>query len=149
MAIESFSPPFLKADLKLGAELRERTRVLLSKAKRASTATNSGVNVALEWFEMDLVGGRRFGVRRLERDRLVSAFFRWDPRKRLLGRAFEQTWLSLTTERISSQGSATGGPLDDVACSAAFTPESDAYAHCRFENVFRQVLSHNFTLPHL
>ena len=52
------SVPLRKTNIKLFTKLREHTGVSLSKAKEASTLTNSNTDAALERFEQDLVGNR-------------------------------------------------------------------------------------------
>lgn len=132
-SFSSSSPSFTKANIKLVAELRKRTEVSLSKAKEALTATNNDVDAALEWLEKDLIAS---GAKKKEKvqDRtagegligvsvLSNGFL-----KQNAGMGVRAAMVELNCETdFVARNQLFGELLDDIAHTAAFISDFDAY----------------------
>lgn len=129
----SSSPSFTKPNIKLVAELRKRTDVSLSKAKEALTATNNDVNAALEWLEKDFITsgakkkekiqGRTVGEGLIGVSVLSNAF-----PKQSAGRGVRAAMVELNCETdFVARNQLFGELLDDIAHTAAFISDFDAY----------------------
>ncbi|KAF9644683.1 hypothetical protein BDM02DRAFT_3063865, partial [Thelephora ganbajun] len=129
----SSSPSFTKANIKLVAELRKRTEVSLSKAKEALTATNNDVDAALEWLEKDLIAS---GAKKREKvqDRVAGegligvSVLSNGFSKQNAGRGVRAAMIELNCETdFVARNQLFGELLDDIAHTAAFISDSDAY----------------------
>ena len=132
-SFSSSSPSFTKADIKLVAELRKRTEVSLSKAKEALTETNNDVNAALEWLEKDLIAS---GAKKKEKvqDRIAGegligvSVLSNGLSKQNGGRGVRAAMVELNCETdFVSRNRLFGELLDDIAHTAAFISDFDAY----------------------
>lgn len=132
-SFSSSSPSFTKANIKLVAELRKRTQVSLSKAKEALTETNNDVDAALKWLDKDLIVS---GAKRKEKvqDRtagegligvgVLSNGFS----KQNAGRGVRAAMVELNCETdFVARNELFGELLDDIAHTAAFISDFDAY----------------------
>ena len=132
-SFSSPSPSFTKVNIKLVAELRKRTEVSLSKAKEALTVTNNNVEAALEWLEKDFIAS---GARKKEKvqDRtagegligvsVLSNGFSKQP----AGRGVRAAMVELNCETdFVARNQLFGELLDDIAHTAAFISDFDAY----------------------
>ena len=138
----SSPPSFTKANIKLVAELRKRTEVSLSKAKEALTVTNNDVNAALEWLEKDLVAsgakkkekvqGRTAGEGLVGVSVLSNGFS-----KQNAGRGVRAAMVELNCETdFVARNQLFGELLDDIAHTAAFISDFDAYHTIADSKVF-------------
>ena len=129
-SFSSSFPSFTKVNIKLVAELRKRTDVSLSKAKEALISTNNHVEAALEWLEKDLVAS---GAKKKEKvqDRtagegligvsVLSNGFS-------AGRGARAAMVELNCETdFVARNRLFGELLDDIAHTAAFISDFDAY----------------------
>jgi len=132
-SFSSSSPSFAKANIKLVAELRKRTEVSLSKAKEALTVTNNHVDAALEWLEKDLVAsgakekekvqGRTAGEGLVGVSILSNGFS-----KQNAGWGVRAAMVELNCETdFVARNKLFGELLDDIAHTAAFVSDFDAY----------------------
>lgn len=129
----SSSPSFTKANIKLVAELRKRTEVSLSKAKEALTATNNDVGAAIEWLEKDLITS---GAKKKEKvqDRIAGeglvgvSVLSNGSSKQNPGMGIRAAMVELNCETdFVARNQLFGELLDDIAHTAAFISDFDAY----------------------
>jgi elongation factor Ts len=132
-SFSSSSPSFTKANIKLVAELRKRTEVSLSKAKDALIATNNELEAALEWLEKDLISSGAKSKEKVQdrtaREGLIAVSVLSNGfSKKNAGGGVRAAMVELNCETdFVARNQLFGELLDDIAHTAAFISDFDAY----------------------